>query len=194
MLFSTCMGFYIKAVGSDNSIFNSQTDSEHTFYVWLNDWIQLLFFWTGIFKSTDRCCREHDHCLHTIPAYMTNYGVFNSKLFTLSHCDCDQRWAQECGESLALNQDTKYTAPPVKHPPPISKWSGLSYSQNWSCLFWLPWTPWPFLFPTRFHHCLHAVNNSISNTVGYSFFNILRVPCFELKQQRQCTETYSWGM
>lgn len=63
------------------------------FYVWLNDWIKILLFRTGMFKSTDRCCREHDHCLHTIPAYKTNYGVFNSKFFTLSHCDCDQRWA-----------------------------------------------------------------------------------------------------
>lgn len=60
------------------------------------DWNQILFSCTGMFESADRCCREHDHCLHIIPAFTVNYGVFNSKFFTVSHCDCDQRWGSEC--------------------------------------------------------------------------------------------------
>uniref|UniRef100_A0A3Q4N0U6 phospholipase A2 n=1 Tax=Neolamprologus brichardi TaxID=32507 RepID=A0A3Q4N0U6_NEOBR len=90
----------------------------------------------GMFEGTDRCCREHDHCLQIIPAFTVNYGVFNRNLFTVSHCECDQ----------------------------------------------------------RFRQCLLDVNDSISNMVGYSFFNILRIPCFELKQQRRCTEMYWWGI
>lgn len=60
------------------------------------DWIQILFSCTGMFEHADRCCREHDHCPHIIPALTVNYGVFNSKFFTVSHCDCDQRWVPEC--------------------------------------------------------------------------------------------------
>uniref|UniRef100_A0A3Q0SLI4 Phospholipase A2-like central domain-containing protein n=1 Tax=Amphilophus citrinellus TaxID=61819 RepID=A0A3Q0SLI4_AMPCI len=81
----------------------------------------------GMFEGADRCCREHDHCLHIIPAFTVNYGVFNHNLFTVSHCECDQ----------------------------------------------------------RFRQCLLGMNDSISNMVGYSFFNILRIPCFELKRQRR---------
>lgn len=56
---------------------------------------------------------------------------------------------------------------------------------------------WPrlVLFPhvTRFRQCLLGVNDTISSMVGYSFFNILRVPCFELEQRRRCTQMYWWG-
>ncbi|XP_056232867.1 group 3 secretory phospholipase A2-like isoform X1 [Seriola aureovittata] len=90
----------------------------------------------GMFEDADRCCREHDHCLHIIPAFTVNYGVFNPNLYTVSHCDCDQ----------------------------------------------------------RFRRCLQDVNDTVSSMVGYSFFNILRVPCFELKTQRRCTQIYWWGM
>ncbi|XP_022608378.1 group 3 secretory phospholipase A2-like [Seriola dumerili] len=90
----------------------------------------------GMFEDADRCCREHDHCLHIIPAFTVNYGVFNPNLYTVSHCDCDQ----------------------------------------------------------RFRQCLQNVNDTVSSMVGYSFFNILRVPCFELKNQRRCTQMYWWGM
>uniref|UniRef100_A0A8C9Z752 phospholipase A2 n=1 Tax=Sander lucioperca TaxID=283035 RepID=A0A8C9Z752_SANLU len=89
----------------------------------------------GMFEKADGCCREHDHCLHIIPSFTVNYGVFNSHFFTVSHCHCDQ----------------------------------------------------------RFRQCLLGVNDTISSMVGYSFFNILRVPCFELKQQRRCTEMSWWG-
>uniref|UniRef100_A0A3P8WNE9 phospholipase A2 n=1 Tax=Cynoglossus semilaevis TaxID=244447 RepID=A0A3P8WNE9_CYNSE len=90
----------------------------------------------GMFENADSCCREHDHCEHTIPSFTVNYGVFNPNLYTLSHCDCDQ----------------------------------------------------------SFRKCLLGVNDTISTMVGYSFFNILRVPCFELKEQQQCTKMYWWGM
>nr|XP_020446196.1 group 3 secretory phospholipase A2-like isoform X2 [Monopterus albus] len=45
----------------------------------------------------------------------------------------------------------------------------------------------------RFRQCLLDMNDTISHMVGYSFFSILRIPCFELKQQRRCTEMYWWG-
>uniref|UniRef100_A0A4W6G3Z8 phospholipase A2 n=1 Tax=Lates calcarifer TaxID=8187 RepID=A0A4W6G3Z8_LATCA len=90
----------------------------------------------GMFEDTDRCCREHDHCSHIIPAFTVNYGVFNRNFYAVSHCDCDQ----------------------------------------------------------RFRQCLLEVNDTISSMVGYSFFNILQIPCFELKRQRQCTEMYWWGI
>ncbi|KAM3611343.1 uncharacterized protein V6R79_016907 [Siganus canaliculatus] len=48
----------------------------------------------GVFESADKCCREHDHCLHTIPALTVNYGLFNSRFYTLSHCNCDKRFRQ----------------------------------------------------------------------------------------------------
>ncbi|KAM9743661.1 uncharacterized protein ACNS7B_011100 [Menidia menidia] len=90
----------------------------------------------GMFEGADRCCREHDHCPHIIPAFTMNYGVFNRNFFTVSHCDCDQ----------------------------------------------------------RFRQCLLGMNDSISHMVGYSFFNILQVSCFELKQLKRCTEMYWFGM
>ncbi|XP_034548852.1 group 3 secretory phospholipase A2-like [Notolabrus celidotus] len=48
----------------------------------------------GMFESADKCCREHDHCRHIIPSFTVNYGVFNSRFFTVSHCDCDKRFRQ----------------------------------------------------------------------------------------------------
>nr|XP_055073726.1 group 3 secretory phospholipase A2 [Misgurnus anguillicaudatus] len=87
----------------------------------------------GMFEHADRCCREHDHCEHIIRAFSVNYGVFNSKLFTISHCDCDHRFKQ----------------------------------------------------------CLLAGNDTISNMVGYSFFNVLKIHCFELSQRKRCTQ-FNW--
>lgn len=94
------------------------------------------FYELGMFESADRCCREHDHCHHIIPAFTVNYGVFNPNFYTVSHCDCDQ----------------------------------------------------------RFRQCLLDVNDTISSMVLYSFFKILKVPCFELKLQKRCTKLYWWGM
>uniref|UniRef100_A0AAY3ZUI0 phospholipase A2 n=1 Tax=Denticeps clupeoides TaxID=299321 RepID=A0AAY3ZUI0_9TELE len=90
----------------------------------------------GMFEHVDRCCRDHDHCNHTIPAFAVNFGVFNGNLFTISHCDCDR----------------------------------------------------------RFRECLFNVNETISHMVGYTFFNILKLPCFEFSQKQYCTKLNWWGM
>nr|AAI08012.1 Zgc:123275 [Danio rerio] len=93
--------------------------------------------WTdlGVFEETDKCCREHDHCKHTIPSFSYDHGVFNTNLFTLSHCDCDN----------------------------------------------------------RFRRCLLGVNNSMSNLVGYGFFNVLKMSCFKFSQRTQCAKRTWWG-
>ncbi|KAF7687554.1 group 3 secretory phospholipase A2-like isoform X2 [Silurus meridionalis] len=84
----------------------------------------------GMFERVDRCCREHDHCDHTIRPFTVNFGVFNPTLFTISHCECDRRFKQ----------------------------------------------------------CLVDINDTVSNMVGYTFFNILNQQCFELIQKRRCTK------
>uniref|UniRef100_A0A8C7LRC8 phospholipase A2 n=1 Tax=Oncorhynchus mykiss TaxID=8022 RepID=A0A8C7LRC8_ONCMY len=40
----------------------------------------------------------------------------------------------------------------------------------------------------RFRQCLQRVNDTISNMVGFSFFNLLKMPCFEFTPRSQCTE------
>jgi len=40
--------------------------------------------------ATDKCCRDHDHCPFTIEGFTTNYGLFNYRFHTLSHCNCDE--------------------------------------------------------------------------------------------------------
>ncbi|KAL4617224.1 group III secreted phospholipase A2-3A2-like [Arapaima gigas] len=45
----------------------------------------------------------------------------------------------------------------------------------------------------RFRQCLLGVNDTISNTVGYTYFNILKIPCFLLKDTMQCTQMTWWG-
>ncbi|XP_036450461.1 group 3 secretory phospholipase A2 [Colossoma macropomum] len=90
----------------------------------------------GMYEETDKCCREHDHCKDAIASFGFNYGVFNTNIFTLSHCDCD----------------------------------------------------------TKFRRCLHKANDSMSNVVGYGYFNILKMRCFEFSQKMQCVERTWWGM
>ncbi|XP_052463538.1 group 3 secretory phospholipase A2 [Carassius gibelio] len=90
----------------------------------------------GVFEDTDKCCREHDHCKDTIASFSYNHGVFNTNIFTLSHCDCDN----------------------------------------------------------RFRRCLLGVNNTMSNLVGYGYFNVLKMRCFEFSQQMQCAKRTWWGM
>ncbi|CAL8340433.1 unnamed protein product [Arctogadus glacialis] len=46
----------------------------------------------GAFTGTDSCCREHDHCQETILSFENKFGVFNTNIFTMSHCDCDNRF------------------------------------------------------------------------------------------------------
>ncbi|KAI4882315.1 hypothetical protein NFI96_002579 [Prochilodus magdalenae] len=90
----------------------------------------------GMFEETDKCCREHDHCKDIIESFGFNFGVFNTNIFTLSHCDCD----------------------------------------------------------TKFRSCLHKVNNTMSNMVGYGYFNVLKMRCFEFSQRMECGERTWWGI
>ncbi|XP_019134216.1 group 3 secretory phospholipase A2 [Larimichthys crocea] len=90
----------------------------------------------GVFSETDSCCREHDQCKHTILSFQSEFGVFNSNIFTMSHCDCDN----------------------------------------------------------KFHSCLTEAKDSISNVVGYTFFNLLKMHCFEFSHRLQCAERNWFGM
>ncbi|XP_041924971.1 uncharacterized protein LOC121689323 isoform X2 [Alosa sapidissima] len=45
----------------------------------------------------------------------------------------------------------------------------------------------------RFRQCLMDVNDAISHMVGYSFFNILRMPCFDFTQRKHCSNSNWWG-
>ncbi|XP_017290536.1 group 3 secretory phospholipase A2 [Kryptolebias marmoratus] len=90
----------------------------------------------GVFSDTDSCCREHDQCKHTILSFHSEYGVFNSNIFTMSHCNCDN----------------------------------------------------------KFRSCLSKANDSISDVVGYTFFNLLKMHCFTFSHQLQCAERNWFGM
>jgi len=43
----------------------------------------------GNIAATDRCCQQHDRCRYTIASLSRNYGLFNYRLYTISHCECD---------------------------------------------------------------------------------------------------------
>jgi len=43
----------------------------------------------GNVVATDRCCQQHDRCAYTIEGFSTNYGLFNYRFYTISHCECD---------------------------------------------------------------------------------------------------------
>uniref|UniRef100_W5MLJ2 phospholipase A2 n=1 Tax=Lepisosteus oculatus TaxID=7918 RepID=W5MLJ2_LEPOC len=45
----------------------------------------------------------------------------------------------------------------------------------------------------RFRQCLLGVNDTVSNLVGYGFFNVLKVPCFVFEPKLQCVQMYWWG-
>ncbi|KAF1377869.1 hypothetical protein PFLUV_G00205220 [Perca fluviatilis] len=90
----------------------------------------------GVFAETDSCCREHDHCKNTILSFHSEFGVFNSNIFTMSHCDCDN----------------------------------------------------------KFRSCLMEAKDRISNVVGYTYFNLLKMHCFELFNKLQCKERNWFGM
>ncbi|XP_060924816.1 group 3 secretory phospholipase A2 [Limanda limanda] len=90
----------------------------------------------GVFSDTDSCCREHDQCKDTILSFHSEFGVFNKNIFTMSHCDCDN----------------------------------------------------------KFHSCLTQANDSISDVVGYTFFNLLKMNCFEFSYRLQCQQRNWFGM
>ncbi|XP_074777661.1 group 3 secretory phospholipase A2 [Athene noctua] len=45
----------------------------------------------------------------------------------------------------------------------------------------------------RFRQCLLALNDTISNIIGVTFFNLLEVPCFVLEESRECVQWHWWG-
>ncbi|KAM6052204.1 LOW QUALITY PROTEIN: group 3 secretory phospholipase A2 [Chlamydotis macqueenii] len=46
---------------------------------------------------------------------------------------------------------------------------------------------------TRFRQCLLALNDTISNIIGITFFNLLEVPCFVLEESEECIQWHWWG-
>ncbi|GAB0196724.1 group 3 secretory phospholipase A2 [Grus japonensis] len=45
----------------------------------------------------------------------------------------------------------------------------------------------------RFRQCLLALNDTISNIIGVTFFNLLEVPCFVLEESKECVQWHWWG-
>uniref|UniRef100_A0A1W7RA37 Phospholipase A2 n=1 Tax=Hadrurus spadix TaxID=141984 RepID=A0A1W7RA37_9SCOR len=43
-------------------------------------------------KEADSCCRDHDHCKDSIPAFSIKHNLTNYSPFTKSHCDCDKQF------------------------------------------------------------------------------------------------------
>uniref|UniRef100_A0A8C3V0C8 Phospholipase A2 group III n=1 Tax=Catharus ustulatus TaxID=91951 RepID=A0A8C3V0C8_CATUS len=47
--------------------------------------------------------------------------------------------------------------------------------------------------PCRFRRCLLAINDTVSNIIGVTFFNLLEVPCFVLEESEECVQWHWWG-
>uniref|UniRef100_A0A8C3N859 phospholipase A2 n=1 Tax=Geospiza parvula TaxID=87175 RepID=A0A8C3N859_GEOPR len=45
----------------------------------------------------------------------------------------------------------------------------------------------------RFRQCLLAINDTVSNIIGVTFFNLLEVPCFVLEESEECIQWRWWG-
>jgi len=43
----------------------------------------------GDMAAPDQCCRDHDHCPWTIEGMTTKYNMYNYRMTTISHCECD---------------------------------------------------------------------------------------------------------
>ncbi|ELT91706.1 hypothetical protein CAPTEDRAFT_90748 [Capitella teleta] len=46
----------------------------------------------GEHALADACCKEHDHCPNHIGAFRRKYHLFNWNFYTMSHCDCDDKF------------------------------------------------------------------------------------------------------
>ncbi|XP_064164205.1 group 3 secretory phospholipase A2 [Anguilla rostrata] len=46
----------------------------------------------------------------------------------------------------------------------------------------------------RFRQCLLTANDTVSNMVGYGYFNLIKTPCFTFTEKMQCTRTNWFGM
>ncbi|NWI65229.1 PA2G3 phospholipase, partial [Todus mexicanus] len=51
----------------------------------------------------------------------------------------------------------------------------------------------PHPLPRRFRQCLLAINDTVSNIIGVTFFNVLEVPCFVLEESEECVQWHWWG-
>ncbi|XP_047660507.1 group 3 secretory phospholipase A2 [Tachysurus fulvidraco] len=47
---------------------------------------------------------------------------------------------------------------------------------------------------SKFRRCLHNANDRMSDMVGYGYFNVLKMRCFEFSQRLECAERTWWGM
>ncbi|KFQ61410.1 Group 3 secretory phospholipase A2, partial [Pelecanus crispus] len=45
----------------------------------------------------------------------------------------------------------------------------------------------------RFRQCLLAINDTISNIIGVTFFSLLEVLCFVLEKSEECVRWHWWG-
>ncbi|XP_064248833.1 group 3 secretory phospholipase A2 isoform X4 [Passer domesticus] len=45
----------------------------------------------------------------------------------------------------------------------------------------------------RFRRCLLSINDTVSNIIGVTFFNLLEVPCFVLEESEECIQWHWWG-
>ncbi|XP_075289738.1 group 3 secretory phospholipase A2 [Opisthocomus hoazin] len=45
----------------------------------------------------------------------------------------------------------------------------------------------------RFRRCLRALNDTVSDVIGVTFFDLLEVPCFVLEESEQCVRWHWWG-
>lgn len=51
-----------------------------------------------------------------------------------------------------------------------------------------------FFHANRFRNCLKEAKDSISDAVGYTFFNLLKMHCFEFSHRLQCAQRNWFGM
>ncbi|KAL3856387.1 hypothetical protein ACJMK2_011154 [Sinanodonta woodiana] len=66
----------------------------------------------GTHRSTDMCCREHDHCDTYLESYQTGFGLYNNGLYTAMDCNCDEKFfncLKNASENAESNDD-KVTA------------------------------------------------------------------------------------
>ncbi|KAK3609790.1 hypothetical protein CHS0354_022651 [Potamilus streckersoni] len=67
----------------------------------------------GSSVQTDKCCKEHDGCEIYITAFQSGYGLRNYAPYTVSGCDCDEKFL-ECMIRVANSEtvpvDDKKTA------------------------------------------------------------------------------------
>ncbi|KAH9405474.1 hypothetical protein TYRP_001325 [Tyrophagus putrescentiae] len=67
---------------------------------WCGPGDRAVSYWDlGTKAEVDSCCREHDHCPVRLASRESAYGEVNSREFTTSWCECDQRFKQCLDES-----------------------------------------------------------------------------------------------